>query len=399
MITIEKMIQEDKINCVGCYGCYNICPKKAIVMEEDEEGFRYPIVQQEKCIQCEACSRVCPVIHSIPDVEERTPDTYAAINEDWNIRRESSSGGIFHLLANYVLKQGGAVYGAGFDEQWEVVHQVAENQAMLANLRVSKYVQSRIEDTYYKVKKTLESGRQALFVGTPCQCVALKCYLNKEYDNLVLVDFICHGVPSPKVWRQYRTWRTKGKKIDRISFRNKNLSWERYLLLFLFKNNNKYLAEDLNHDLYLKGFLQNLYLRPSCHQCKFCHKHRPTDLTLADFWGVQDVLPEMYDGKGTSLVFINSAKGKELFESLPAKKMKTEFDRAIQYNPSMVRPSIPSKNRQRFFEEFIAGQQSIDQIIKENTKIPLVQQVKGRLYRVLYHIPGVVWTYRKVKGK
>ena len=399
MITIEKMIQEDKINCVGCYGCYNICPKKAIVMEEDEEGFRYPIVQQEKCIQCEACSRVCPVIHSIPDVEERTPDTYAAINEDWNIRRESSSGGIFHLLANYVLKQGGAVYGAGFDEQWEVVHQVAENQAMLANLRVSKYVQSRIEDTYYKVKKTLESGRQALFVGTPCQCVALKCYLNKEYDNLVLVDFICHGVPSPKVWRQYRTWRTKGKKIDRISFRNKNLSWERYLLLFLFKNNNKYLAEDLSHDLYLKGFLQNLYLRPSCHQCKFCHKNRPTDLTLADFWGVQDVLPEMYDGKGTSLVVIHSAKGKELFESLPAKKMKTEFDRAIQYNPSMVRPSIPSKNRQRFFEEFIAGQRSIDQIIKENTKIPLVQQVKRSLYRVLYHIPGVVWTYRKVKGK
>lgn len=399
MITIEKMIQEDKINCVGCYGCYNICPKKAIVMEEDEEGFRYPIVQQEKCIQCEACSRVCPVIHSIPDVEERTPDTYAAINEDWNIRRESSSGGIFHLLANYVLKQGGAVYGAGFDEQWEVVHQVAENQAMLANLRVSKYVQSRIEDTYYKVKKTLESGRQALFVGTPCQCVALKCYLNKEYDNLVLVDFICHGVPSPKVWRQYRTWRTKGKKIDRISFRNKNISWERYLLLFLFKNNNKYLAEDLSHDLYLKGFLQNLYLRPSCHQCKFCHKNRPTDLTLADFWGVQDVLPEMYDGKGTSLVFIHSAKGKELFESLPAKKMKTEFDRAIQYNPSMVRPSIPSKNRQRFFEEFIAGQRSIDQIIKENTKIPLVQQVKRSLYRVLYRIPGVVWTYRKVKGK
>ena len=176
MITIEKMIQEDKTNCVGCYGCYNICPKKAIVMQEDEQGYRYPIVKKEKSIKCEACSRVCPVVHSIPDVEEQTPDTYAAINEDWNIRRESSSGGIFHLLANYVLKQGGAVYGAGFDEQWEVVHQVAENQAMLANLRMSKYVQSRIEDTYYKVKKNLESGRQALFVGTPCQCVGFICY-------------------------------------------------------------------------------------------------------------------------------------------------------------------------------------------------------------------------------
>lgn len=381
MISVEQMIQENKANCVGCYGCYNACPKEAIVMEEDEEGFRYPIVQQEKCIQCEACSRVCPVIHSIPDAKEQMPYTYAAINEDWNIRRESSSGGIFHLLANYVLKQGGVVYGAGFNDQWEVEHQVAENLTELAKLYMSKYVQSRIEDTYYKVEKNLESGRQALFVGTPCQCVALKCYLKKEYNNLILVDFICHGVPSPKVWRRYRTWRTKGKEIERISFRN------------------KYLAEDLNHDLYLKGFLQNLYLRPSCHQCKFCHKNRPTDLTLADFWGVQDVLPEMYDGKGTSLVFIHSAKGKELFESLPAKKMKTEFDRAIQYNPSMVRPSIPSKNRQRFFEEFIAGKQSIDQIIEENTKIPLIQQVRGILYRVLYHIPGVVWTYKKVRGK
>lgn len=399
MISIEQMIQENKANCVGCYGCYNACPKKAIVMEEDEEGFRYPIVQQEKCIQCEACSRVCPVIHPIPDAKEQMPYTYAAINEDWNIRRESSSGGIFHLLANYVLKQGGVVYGAGFNDQWEVEHQVAENLTDLVKLYMSKYVQSRIKDTYYKVEKNLESGRQALFVGTPCQCVALKCYLKKEYNNLILVDFICHGVPSPKVWRRYRTWRTKGKEIERISFRNKNLSWERFLLLFSFKNNNKYLAEDLNHDLYLKGFLQNLYLRPSCHQCKFCHKNRPTDLTLADFWGVQDVLPEMYDGKGTSLVFIHSAKGKELFESLPAKKMKTEFDRAIQYNPSMVRPSIPSKNRQRFFEEFIAGKQSIDQIIEENTKIPLIQQVKWLLYRVLYHIPGVVWTYKKVRGK
>jgi coenzyme F420-reducing hydrogenase beta subunit len=399
MITIEQMIQEGKANCVGCYGCYNVCPKKAIVMEEDEEGFSYPVIQQKKCVQCEACSHVCPVIHPITDANGQTPDTYAAINEDWDIRRESSSGGIFYLLANDVLKQGGIVFGAGFDTQWEVVHQVAENKKALAKLRMSKYVQSRIEDTYYQVKQNLELGRQVLFVGTPCQCVALKRYLNKEYDNLVLVDFICHGVPSPGVWRRYRNWRTKGKKITYISFRNKCLSWEKYLLSFFFKNDDKYQAEDLNHDLYLKGFLQNLYLRPSCHQCKFCHRHRPTDLTLADFWGVQNVLPEMYDGKGTSLVFVHSVKGKEIFESISAKKMKTDFDRAIQYNPSMVRPVIPSKNRQRFFEEFIAGKQSINQIIEENTKIPLIQQVRGILYRVLYHIPGVVWTYKKVRGK
>lgn len=399
MITIEQMIKKDKANCAGCYGCYNACPQKAIVMTEDEEGFYYPVVQQEKCIQCEACSRVCPVIHHISDVNDKIPDTYAAINEDWNIRRESSSGGIFHLLADHILQQGGIIFGAGFNETWEVVHQAAQNKEELSKLRVSKYVQSRIEDTYYKIKQVLELGRQVLFVGTPCQCIALKRYLNKEYLNLFVVDFVCHGVPSPAVWRQYRVWRTGSKEITHISFRNKNLSWERYLLWFSFKNHNKYLAEDLNHDLYLKGFLQNLYLRPSCHQCKFCCKSRPTDLTLADFWGVQEVLPEMYDGKGTSLVFVHSDKGRQIFESLPAKKMKTEFDKAVQYNPSMIHPAIPSNNRKRFFREFAAGQKSIDEIIKENTKISMKQQIKIFLYRVLHHVPGVVWTYKRLRGR
>lgn len=378
MIKIEQMIQTSKANCVGCYGCYNICPQNAITMKEDTEGFFYPVIQREQCIQCEACSRVCPVSNSAVNTNDSEPETYAAINEDWTVRRESSSGGIFQLIAEPILQQGGVVFGAGFDEEWGVVHQAVQDKNELAKLRTSKYVQSRIENTYSNVKKILESGRQALFVGTPCQCIALKRYLTKEYTNLTLVDFICHGVPSPAVWRQYCTWRTCGKEIERISFRN------------------KYLAKDLEHDLYLKGFLQNLYLRPSCHQCKFCRKHRPTDLTLADFWGVQEELPEMYDGKGTSLVFIHSKKGQKIFESLKAKKKKTTFAKAIKYNPSMVQPAIPSPNRKQFFQEFVAGKIPIHELIYKNLQKPSIKQrIKGALRQV----PGVVWVYKALRGK
>ena len=395
MIKIEEMIQTSKENCVGCYGCYNICPKQAIQMKEDEEGFSYPTIQEKKCIQCEACSRVCPVLHPIITSNDE-PETYAAINEDWSVRQDSSSGGIFQLIAESILQQGGVVFGAGFDDAWDVVHQAAQSKSELAKLRTSKYVQSRIEDTYSNIKKILESDRQVLFVGTPCQCIALKRYLNKEYSHLILVDFICHGVPSPAVWRQYRIWRTCGKEIERISFRNKNLSWERYLLVFLIKNTNKYLAKDLGHDLYLRGFLQNIYLRPSCHQCKFCRKHRPTDVTLADFWGVQEELPEMYDGKGTSLVFIHSEKGKKIFESLHVKKKKTTFNKAIKYNPSMVQPAIPSPNREKFFQEFAAGNLPINELIYKNLQQPsMIQRIKGIVRRV----PGVVWMYKTLRGK
>ena len=396
MIKMEQMIQTSKANCVGCYGCYNICPQRAITMKEDTEGFVYPAIQEKKCIKCEACSHVCPVLNPVNNQNDGEPETYAAINEDWTVRQESSSGGIFQLIAESILRQGGVVFGAGFDNTWEVVHQAAQNTSELAKLRTSKYVQSRIEDTYSNVKKILESGRQALFVGTPCQCIALKRYLNKEYSNLTLVDFICHGVPSPAVWRKYRTWRTCGKEIERISFRNKNLSWERYLLVFLIKNTNKYLAKDLEHDLYLRGFLQNIYLRPSCHQCKFCRKHRLTDVTLADFWGVQEELPEMYDGKGTSLVFIHSDKGRNIFKSLKAKKKKTTFAKAIKYNPSMVQPAIPSPNREKFFQAFATGNIPINELIYKNLQKPSIKQrIKGGLRRV----PGVVWAYNALRGK
>ena len=394
MIEIEKMILKKKANCTGCYACFTCCPKQALEMVEDEEGFRYPHIEQEKCIQCGACARVCPILAPIDTKQiTGTPEIYAVINENWEIRKDSSSGGIFQLLAEYVLHKNGIVFGAGFDENWEVVHQSVTDIADLKKLRVSKYLQSRIEDTYKKVQQELQMGRLVLFSGTPCQCVALKKYLKREYENLILVDFICHGVPSPAVWRTYMSSRVGNNIIENISFRNKNLSWERYLLVFFFTNTNKYLGADLNTDLYLKGFLQNLYLRPSCYQCAFCKKNRPVDITMADFWGVQEEMPEMYDGKGTSLVVIHSDKGKKIFHQISAKKAKVNYNKAVCHNPSMVHPAEPSKYREKFFYDFQQNQVDICKLIQKYTQPSMKTKIKNKLKI----IPGLYWSVKFIK--
>ena len=191
----------NKKDCCGCSACVQKCPKQCISLKEDNEGFLYPQVNQQECISCGICKKVCPIIN--PN-EKRTPlQIYAAINKNEEIRRQSSSGGIFTLLSEEILKEGGVVFGARFDENWEVKHDYTENVKGLVNFRGSKYVQSRIEDNYKKVETFLKQGRKVLFSGTPCQIAGLKRFLSKEYDNLLTVDFICHGVPSPKVWRLY----------------------------------------------------------------------------------------------------------------------------------------------------------------------------------------------------
>ena len=393
MIEIVKMLEQQKSNCTGCYACYSVCPRNAIAMQEDEEGFRYPEVDNKRCIQCEACSRVCPVLHPVPVKNTAVPRTYAAVNEDWEVRRKSSSGGIFYLLAEKILDAGGVVFGAGFDENWEVCHQKVKSKEKLPKLQTSKYVQSRMEDTFQKVREELQQGRKVLFIGTSCQCAGLQNYLHQSYDNLYTADFICHGVPSPGVWRKYLKCRSKGNEISAISFRNKKISWERFLLVFRFKDRNKYIAEDQNHDLYMRGFLQDLYLRPSCSNCKFRKQNRPVDFTLADYWGVQEVEPDMYDGKGTSLVFIQSEKGQKLFDQIEAKKKESDFTRAVSHNRSMLQQTPPSPKRAEFFKEFQEDNIAIDALLWKYVK----PGRKERIRDVMRHVPGLVWGVRMVR--
>ena len=391
-MNIEKL---QDYQCSGCYACANACPKDAIAMEEDKEGFSYPIINPGLCIECGACDRACPKLanrsqESMAGIDSM-PHTYAVISNHSLERQKSSSGGFFRLLAEQVIRQGGFVYGSAFNEKWEVCHVGVDNLSDLGRLQGSKYVQSRIGLVYRDIKKQLATGRLVLFSGTPCQCEGLYGYLGIKYDNLFVVDLICHGVPSPLVWKHYIQYVCKLKKsteISRISFRSKNLSWERYLLEFTFVNSSKY-QNDLHTDIYMRGFLQDLYLRKSCYRCTCRKLHRISDITLADFWGIKDVLPSMYDGKGTSLVLIQSPKGERMFLDIDAKKAKVYFAQGIRGNGAYLTSPELNPHREKFFQHLNEGDDFIT-LMEECLKEPLAKRVRRklssvRILRALYH--------------
>lgn len=392
----------EKKQCCGCSSCYNICPVNAISMIEDElEGVLYPVIDNKKCIDCGLCVNRCPALHSrnpVKNIEEGVPECFAAIANDEDIREQSSSGGIFSLLALNILSAGGVVYGAAFDENWEVAHAKVDNGADLSKLRGSKYVQSKIASTYKDVKADLEVGKKVLFSGTPCQCEGLAAFLGKDYENLLMVDFICHGAPSPKVWRKYVEFRGQGKQITSISFRSKNISWEMFLLEFAFSNSSKYM-QDLQHDTYMRGFLRNLYLRSSCYHCNYRKQNRITDITLADFWGVDNVIAEMNDHRGTSLVIVQSDKGYDLLYHIDCKKIKCEYEDVIKYNRSYLKSPAIHKNRDEFFKR-MAENEHIEKIILECTRDTLYQKFRKKLSPVRRNLSKLSWlkkVYHKIK--
>lgn len=346
---------KDKNRCSGCCGCANICPKKCISMIEDKEGFWYPQVDKDKCINCGLCERVCPILQKkIP--EQKIPQVFAAYNKNKEIRMKSSSGGIFTILAEHIIAQGGVVFGAAFDSNFEVKHNFVEKVEDLGKLRISKYVQSNIDNTYTQAKQLLDDGRIVLFTGTPCQIGGLKSFLlDKEYENLYTQDIICHGVPSPGVWRSYLKYRTEreNSKIKLVTFRKKEVSWRSYTFSICFENGNEYKKTPYFKDPMMKMFLHNKCLRPSCHSCFFKTKSRFADITLADFWGVEKVVPEMDDKMGVSLVFVHSEKGQKLFEQIEDKMVfkEVEFDKAIAKNKSMLY-SVKPFGRERLMKDF-----------------------------------------------
>lgn len=340
----------DKEKCCGCFACYSACPVRAIDMKEDKKGFKYPMIDNEKCINCHLCEKVCPIKNKINT--SNSPKAYAAYNVDNEVRFNSSSGGIFSLLVEKILESKGVVFGAAFDKKFMVHHIKIESVKELEKLRTSKYVQSIIGNTYQECKEELENGKEVLFTGTPCQINGLYTYLQKEYENLYTQDIVCHGVPSPKVWKKYLQFRRKvdAKQPMRINFRHKEYGWNLYALLLQYNNN----AYKTNHqdDLFMQAFLRNACLRDSCYNCSFKDKNRISDITLGDFWGISKIVPKMNDNKGVSLVIINSNKGQKIFDSL-GNKMKfkeVNLEKSIKYNLSMTTSSKKHKNSEEFFE-------------------------------------------------
>lgn len=381
---------KEKEDCCGCYACYNICPKECITMESDNEGFWYPNIDKNKCINCNLCEKVCPIINPVKRNDSKKI-AYAGMNKDEQIRIKSSSGGIFSILAEYIIKNNGIVYGAGFDEDFNINHKRILVSADLDLLRGSKYVQSSIGNIYRQVKNDLESNKQVLFTGTPCQIEGLRSYLKKEYINLVTMDFICHGVPSPLVWKKYLEEMKKSKQenIKNIYFRNKDIGWKVFSLKIIF--DEKIYINDLSNDLFMKGFLQDVYLRPSCYSCKFKKINRISDITVADFWGIKKVLPKMDDDKGTSLIVIHSEKGKQLFDELSEKMILNEvnLNEAIKYNPSMISSVKYNEKRNAFFAELNSGKDLI-YLLSKYTKISFIKKLKNKIKRGIKKIINMI---------
>lgn len=343
---------DERYKCSGCHACYNICPKNAIEMVEDEKGFKYPIIDKEKCINCGLCEKACPILNK--KTIENKPKVYACYNKNDEIRMRSSSGGIFTLIAEEIIKRAGVVCGAAFDEQYRLSHQFVESIEDLEKLRTSKYFQSSIEDTYRRTKEYLINDRYVLFTGTPCQIEGLLSYLGKKYDKLYTQDIICHGVPSPKVWKKYMEYR---KNIDhktpkKINFRDKKQQgWHLFSLSFSY-GNTEY-AKNQKEDIFMRAFLKDVCLRDSCYQCSFRKQNRLSDITLADYWGIENVLPDMNDDRGTSLVLINSEKGTELMEKIKSDIVYKEvtIDDAIASNRALIKSPAYNKYREEFFDK------------------------------------------------
>ena len=391
---------KDKKDCCGCSACVQRCPKQCITLKEDNEGFLYPIVDKGTCIDCGLCEKVCPILHQ---GESRKPlKVYAAKNLNEEIRRQSSSGGIFTLLAEQVIQEGGVVFGARFDENWEVKHDYTETIEGLAVFRGSKYVQSRIEDSYRKAEIFLKQGKKVLFSGTPCQIAGLKRFLRKEYEELLTVDFVCHGVPSPGVWRKYLKETvarmcdknsvstdpisTENAHVERISFRDKSSGWKKYSFALTLSattrsgsKNTVSLCEVFPQNSFMKGFLADLYLRPSCYACAAKCGKSGSDMTIGDLWGAPSIIGNDDDNKGTSLILVNK-DGCKLGASLWMKEIDCQA--ALTYNPAIERSVRIPKRRVSFYANF-HDTASLERLVNRLTRVSLRHKLLRMAKRIV----------------
>lgn len=357
--------------CTGCAACSNICPRQCITMIEDNEGFEYPVVDTRLCIRCNKCVAVCPVMSGVSRDKLAIPKVYACKNKDETVRLNSSSGGVFSAVAGHVLGQNGIVFGAMFDNDFDVMHGFIAQECDLDKLRRSKYVQSRIELSYQEAEKYLTSRKLVLFSGTPCQIAGLRNYLGKEYKNLITCEVICHGVPSRRVYNEYlRFLEDKyGSKISDIDFRAQDRGWDNFETQIRFKNGAVYQNINSVEPLYMRGFLTNLYLRPSCYTCNFKHKNSVADLTLGDYWRIARRYPYVHDGKGISLVVVNTRVGEDVFRRVASKMdyLATSLDHALECNRFLDDSPDTPYNRESFFMDL--GNLEYDELMAKYCKV------------------------------
>lgn len=388
---------QDKSKCCGCCACVDVCDHQAITLKTDIEGFWYPEVDKDKCVDCGLCEKVCPELH-ILDLKkndfEKPAHTIAAINKNMSVRWDSTSGGAFSALADVMYAQGGYVSGAVYNDDFSVSNYISNNQEDLKRLRSSKYLQSKAEGLYKQIRDLLRNGEKVLACGTPCQMAALRSFLRKDYDNLTIVDFICRGVNSPKVYRKYldSLEREYGGKVIYVKAKNKELGWRNLTRKVVFDNGKVYYGVLMDDD-FRRGYHTNVFCRPSCYHCQYKGFPRMADITIADYWGIEKVDKNLDNNIGTSMILLNSKKGIEYFEKVKDRLEweETGFDSILPGNIALRKPIEPAKiDRKTFFEDLDRG--TFDDVVKKyfpknkNKSLSFKQRIKNAIkpYYLMY---------------
>lgn len=377
------MIQiTNKADCCGCTACASVCAHHAISMEPDAMGFLYPKVDTDKCTECGLCEKVCafnPNYDRSLNLPE--PQIYAARHKDIHEIETSRSGAAFIAISDYVLEQGGVVYGAGYTDHFRVVHKRATNKEERNEFKGSKYVQSDLRDIFPQVKADLKQGLTVLFSGTPCQTAGLASYIGKRLrEKLILVDIVCHGVPAPYIWRDYLVYLEKKYKqpIVEVNFRDKSrVGWNGHIESFVFQDGSK---KEFNTYTYL--FYRHIMLRPSCSKCHYTNFNRPSDFTLADYWGWEKLSPDFNkDNKGCSLLLVNTEKGRHFLKYISIDLNLIVSNKILCLQPNLQTPSKPSDKSSLF--EYLYIKHGFKKVAQKFSDLNYKSNIKKIIRKIL----------------
>lgn len=377
--------KKEKNKCNGCGVCALKCPVNAIEMKADNEGFYYPQIIEERCINCNKCKNICSNYND-SNIKD---NAYVAINKNINEKKRSSSGGMFFILAKYIINKNGVVYGVEYGKNHKVQHNYYEKLEDCKKFQGSKYIRSDIEKIYISVENFLKQDRYVLFTGTPCQCNGLKEYLEKDYDKLLLCDVICHANPSQSVFDQYiyELEKKYNKKIKSINFRDKQNGWKSSMPTIVFKDGNK-----IKDKTFYNGFVNGLFVRPSCYDCKFSGLNRVTDFTIGDFWGNNIIVPEIKDDDtGISILLVNSTKAKLIFDEIKCEMefKKVDINKAFTYNHH--KPIKKHCKRKRFFKNL--NKMTVEDNVNNCLKVNMVRKFLGMCKRKVRKFLNIIFNY------
>lgn len=369
----------DKSDCCGCSACYSICSHHAIEFTEDQEGFFYPVFNQKLCIDCGLCEKVCPIIHYKTKPKTGNPIIYSAINKNAKQYMQSSSGGIFILLCEYIISNGGIVCGAVYDKNFVVKHSFARTLDECITFQGSKYVQSDIRGIYPKIKSILKDNIPVLFSGTPCQVAGLKLYLRKDYNNLYTVDLICHGVPSPLIFKDYLNF-VRGKNvISHINMKSKSKIKGTTIRFDFF--NGKSVQQTLKTDIWNKLYFRHYIVRPSCHNCKFTHYNRVGDITIGDYWRIDKYYPKFHPEKMVSLIMINNNKGAFMLNGISMKIDSILVSKSETIQNALKTSCKPNIERSQFWFDYT--KHGFEYIANKYLEYTFYYRIKDKIRQVL----------------